>query len=119
MAMMKKTQTFGLALIVALSGVVVAPRAAYARDGCGRYDERPYGDYCDGPRWGRYGANDPVRTRGEARKRLERFYSDEDVTVGKITDRETYYEAEIRDGDGDLVDRVIIDKRTGRIRSIL
>ncbi len=53
----------------------------------------------------------------EARKRLEEFYADEEVVVGKITERELHFEAEVKDKDGDLVDRVIIDKRSGRIRS--
>ncbi len=116
---MKTKHTWIVALALALSGVVLAPRAALAQGGCDGCDRRPYGDYCDGPRWGRYGAKDPVRTAEEARKRLERFFADGDVTIGKITNHDTYYQAEIHDGDGELVDRVIIDKRTGRIRSIL
>lgn len=53
------------------------------------------------------------------RERLEEFFADEDVTVGEITNHDSYYQAEINDADDLLVDRVIIDKRTGRIRSIL
>jgi hypothetical protein len=116
---MNKIQGWTLALAIALSGVALAPQAVHAQGDCGSCDRRPYGDYCDGPRWGRYGAKDPVRTAEEARKRLERFFAEDDATVGKITNHDTYYEAEIHDGDRDLVDRVIIDKRTGRIRSIL
>jgi hypothetical protein len=116
---MKTMKAWSFAVAIALSGVVLVPGAARAQGDCGRRDRRPYGDYCDGPRWGKYGAKDPVRTAEEARKRLEQFFADDEVTVGKITNHETYYEAEIHDGDRDLVDRVIIDKRTGRIRSIL
>lgn len=116
---MRKTQAWSVALAIALFGVVLGPRAARAWEGCDSCDRRPYGDYCDGPRGGRYGANDPVRNSVDARKRLERFFAEDSVTVGGISNHDTYYEAEIRDGNGDVADRVIIDKRTGRIRSIL
>ncbi len=40
------------------------------------------------------------------------------MIIGKITEREWYFEADIRDKTDNLVDRVIVDKRTSRIRSI-
>lgn len=104
-------------LVIGLTGPLLVPSAARADD-CERHGSRPYGDYCQGRRWGRYGANDPVKSAGEARRRLEGFFEDEDVVVGKITERDSYFEAEIRDSAGELADRVIIDKRTGRIRSV-
>ena len=111
--------TAGLA--IALAGLLLAPSVALAQGGCGHggCDRRPYGDYCQGQRWGRYGAKNPVKSAAEARERLEEFYADEDVVVGTITERALHFEAEINDMDGVLVDRVIIDKRSGRIRSIL
>ena len=116
---MKKTLGMNVALAIALFALALAPRAAVARDGCNWCDRRPYGDYCDRSRWGRYGAKNPVKSAAEARERLEEFFADEDVTVGEITNHDKYYQAEIHDADDQLVDRVIIDKRTGRIRSIL
>jgi hypothetical protein len=59
-----------------------------------------------------------VKSAEDARKRLEEFYADEDVVIGKVTERELHFEAEVKDKDGDLVDRVIVDRRSGRIRSI-
>ncbi len=101
----------------------MAPAVAEAQQGCGmgRCGQRPYGDYCRRGGWGRYGARQPVKNAEEARKRLEEYYADaeEDVVVGAITERKLYFEAEIKDAKEKLVDRVIIDKRSGRIRSIL
>jgi hypothetical protein len=106
-----------LIALAALVGTISAPVVGRAECGHGGCDRRPYGDYCQGRHWGRYGAKDPVKTVEEARARLEEFYADEDVVVGTITERQLHFEAEVKDRDGELVDRVIIDKRSGRIRS--
>lgn len=114
---MDTKRKIAVALFTGSLGFLVSPLPARAE--CGWCEgRRPYGDYCDDWRSGGYGANDPVKTAEEARKRLERFFEDDDVVVGKITDRESYFEADIRNPAGELVDRVIIDKRTGRIRSV-
>lgn len=78
----------------------------------------PYGDYYPGPREGRYGARKAVRTEGEARNILRMYFSPRKATVGEIKERNWFFEAEIKDRNNRPVDRVIIDKRTGRIRSI-
>lgn len=104
-------------LVTSALGLLMAPLAA--RADCGWCEgRRPYGDYCEDWRSGRYGAKDPVKTVDDARKRLERYFEDDDVVVGKITEQDSYFEADIRNPAGELVDRVIIDKRTGRIRSV-
>jgi hypothetical protein len=51
-----------------------------------------------------------VRNADEARKRLQEFHADEDVSIGKINERDLHFEAGVIDEDGDLVDRVVIDK---------
>jgi hypothetical protein len=79
---------------------------------------RPYGGYCRGPRWGWYGAKQPVATVEEARKRLEKYFQGEDVVVGEITEHRLYFKAEIKDKHDAVIDTVAIDKRTGRIRSL-
>ncbi|GEM_PF-1432824 len=81
----------------------------------GRY---PYGDYYPGPREGRYGARKAVRTEGEARNILRKYFSPRKATIGEIKEKDWFFEAEIIDRNNTPVDRVIIDKRTGRIRSI-
>ena len=78
----------------------------------------PYGDYCSGPRGGWYGDKTEVTSAGEAKSILCNYYAGDDVTIGKIVKKENYFEAEILDRNNRIVDRVIVDRRTGRIRSI-
>jgi hypothetical protein len=77
-----------------------------------------YGTYCTGPLEKRYGERRAVRTEGEARRELLKYFSPEKEIIGEIKDRGFFFEAEIKDKDNKIVDKVIIDKRTGRIRSI-
>jgi hypothetical protein len=64
-----------------------------------------------------YGEKRPVATIEEARKILSEYFAKKDVKIGEIREQELFFEAEIRDKNNNLVDKVIIDKRTGRIRS--
>jgi hypothetical protein len=65
-----------------------------------------------------YGEKKPVTSEKEARAALEEYYRGKDVEIGEITEKELYFEAEILDTKGKVTDKVIIDKRTGRVRSI-
>jgi hypothetical protein len=65
-----------------------------------------------------YGERRHVATKDEARKLLKDYFSGRDVTIGEIREKQYYFEADITDRSGRLVDKVIVDKRTGRIRSI-
>lgn len=76
----------------------------------------PYGDYC--PMRGSYGARKPVKTIEEAKKILEEYFAKEDVIIGDIRERRWFFEAEIKDKNNNLLDIVIVHKRSGRIRSI-
>lgn len=78
--------------------------------------EGPYGDYC--PMWGSYGARKPVRTASEAKRILHEYFASYGIKIGKIKEREYFFEADIKDKNNNLIDVVIVDKRTGRIRSI-
>jgi hypothetical protein len=40
------------------------------------------------------------------------------LKVGKIEDKGGYFEAEITTNDGSLVDKLLVDKDTGRMRSV-
>ena len=42
----------------------------------------------------------------------------DDIRINNIKERKWFFEAEIRDKKNKLIDVVIVDKRTGRIRSI-
>jgi hypothetical protein len=89
--------------------------------GMGMRGGGPYGNYCPGPRWGGpYGTRTPVRTADEARQVIETFFSGcgQTVTVGKIEERRWYFQAEVLDPKGKQIDLVVVDKRTGRLRSI-
>ena len=74
--------------------------------------------YRSNERWGWYGARKSVPSAEEARRDLTDYYSDSGAKIGKITDKSTYFEAEIFGNDKKLMDRVVIHKRSGRIRSI-
>jgi len=86
----------------------------------GMYRGAPYGHYCPGRRWGPYGVKKPVATAEQARQVIDTYLADnaQKLTVGDITEKNWYFEAEILDRDKTVIDRVIVDKRSGRIRSI-
>lgn len=98
-------------------GQTMGPRGMM---GQGMYRGGPYGNYCPGMKWGPYGARKPVRTSTEAKQIIETYLSDttQGARVGKIQEKELYFEAEILDRNDKAIDRQIVDKRTGRIRSI-
>ncbi|MBI4765199.1 MAG: hypothetical protein HY787_11405 [Deltaproteobacteria bacterium] len=81
-------------------------------------DRMPYGHYCPGPQWGWYGAKSAVRTADGARKILLEYFKGEKVSIGNVREKGWFFEADIRDKNGILIDIVIVDKRTARIRSI-
>ena len=78
-------------------------------------EKTPYGDYC--PMQGWYGARKPVRTADEAKRFFRNISKNKPVVIGNIKEREWFFEAEIKDKNNKLLDIVIVDKRTGRIRS--
>ncbi len=80
-------------------------------------DASPYGDYKKGTTEGGYGEKRPVATVEEAKKVLSEYFAKKNVRIGEIKEQELFFEAEIRDKNNTLVDKVIVDKRTGRIRS--
>lgn len=67
-----------------------------------------------------YGARKQVRTIEEARQTLEQYLegTGKKAAIGDIEERRWFFIAELLDANGTLVDKTIIDKRTGRIRSI-
>ena len=81
-------------------------------------ERRPFGDYRCNKRSGWYGARREVASADQARAILVDYFADRPVTIGPLTERPMFFMAEIRDAAGKLVDRVIVHKRSGRIRSI-
>ncbi len=105
-----------LAIICATTVFSLAgPGVAFAMDG---WWDGPFGGYCRGPEWGWYGARKQVKTAQEARRLVQEYFVNEDIRVGKVTDRQNFFEVDINDKNDSLIDVVIVDKRTGRIRSI-
>jgi hypothetical protein len=74
----------------------------------------PYGSTNEGL----YGQRRAVLSKEDARRILKQYFFGRNVKIGAIWERKFYFEAEIRDRSGNLLDIVLIDKRTGRIRSI-
>jgi hypothetical protein len=110
-----------LALVVFLT-VSATPFVSAAQPmgmGPGMHGRGPYGSFC--PRWGGpYGTRAPVQTADEARQVIEAFFSGQGqaITVGKMEELRWYFQAEVLDKNGRSIDLVIVDKRTGRLRSI-
>ncbi len=113
---MKKTV---LALLVLL-GVAGTSMPVSAMEHCGTEECccSPFGSYCKGSEWGWYGARRTVATAADAEKTILRFFLPQKVSVANLKDSKTFFEAEVRGKDNSVLDKVIVDKRTGRIRSI-
>jgi hypothetical protein len=86
----------------------------------GMYRGAPYGHYCPGMQWGPYGVRKPVSTVEQAKQVIDVYLAEtgQNLTAGNITEKNWYFEAEILDRNKTVIDRVIVDKRSGRIRSI-
>jgi hypothetical protein len=117
---------FVTVLILAIAVCSVLPDVAVARSATGPYDSpsmyrgMPYGHFCPGRGRGPYGKRRVVKTADEAKLLVETYFSSigKDVRIGRVEERRIFYFVEILGSDGTLIDRAIVDKRTGRIRSI-
>ena len=85
-----------------------------------KYERPPYGQFCPGLRGDPYGARRLVRTTDEAKQMLEQYFegTGRKVGIGNIEERRWFFIAELLSPEGVLIDKAIVDKRTGRIRSI-
>ena len=115
-------------LLLALSGSASAqwpeqrpgpPGPGMHGDGHGPGRRSPYGAYCPKRHPDHYGARHPVRTVSDARERLLQFFGSDQTDVINLEERPRHFRADIVDKHGKLLDTVIIDRRSGRIRSIL
>ncbi len=78
-----------------------------------------YGNYRRSNKWGWYGARRVVKTPVEAKEILEQFLlHNRGIRVVKIVDKPHFFVAEIINSRGTIIDLILIDKRTGRIRSM-
>ncbi len=78
----------------------------------------PFGAYCPSRHADKYGARQPVQSAEDARQRLALFFRIPPEKILLRRELRNGYIADIINPDGSISDRVIIDKRHGRIRSI-
>lgn len=78
----------------------------------------PFGDYCPRRHADHYGARQPVHSPDEAVELLARFYRLPPERIQLHKERRNGFIIDILNPDGSPADRVIIDKWSGRIRSI-
>lgn len=94
-------------------------KAQYRRGG--EYQGPQYGQFCPGSgRGGPYGARTPVATVEEATQAIEKCLSmrNQGLHARRTTDNRGYFEVEVMDRNGAIVDRLIVVKQNGRVRSI-
>ena len=65
-----------------------------------------------------YGARQPVATAAEARELLRSYFAGREYTLSEVSEKKWGFRADILDRNGSVIDRVMIDKRFGRIRSL-
>jgi len=78
-----------------------------------------YGNYVPSERWGWYGARREVKTPLEALEILQKIIviHHAGIRVGKIREGVRFYMAEIVNTKGQVLDVIVIDRQSGRIRS--
>ena len=97
-----------IGIILALTLFSLSPLASVQAE-----NQSPYGGSPSS-----YGESHKVRDVEAARRLLKDYFSKKTVIIGTIVEKDLYFEADILDHDKKLIDRVVVDKRTGRIRSI-
>lgn len=65
-----------------------------------------------------YGVRRKVNSTEDARNLFTVYFAGQNVTISDIYEKPWYFEADIKNQSGAIIDRVIVDKRSGRIRSI-
>jgi hypothetical protein len=75
----------------------------------------PYGDFC--PHCSHYGTGDKSMSHDDAKKAMLDYYHGKGLTVEIQKKRGRFIRAKIKDRDK-VVDEIIFDRHTGRVRSI-
>jgi len=75
----------------------------------------PYGDFC--PRCSRYGVGTRPVVHAEAVAAMHAYFHAKGLSIGNVRNMGRFMIADVYQ-DGKLVDTVIFDRRTGRLRSI-
>jgi hypothetical protein len=116
--MRRSTIFFALILILAgaaADSLYAEPPVRQEKSEC----QPTYGHYWRSSKWGWYGAKKPVKTPVEAKQIIEQVMMQKsNIKVVRITERPHYFIAEMINHKGVVVDLILIDRRTGRIRSM-
>ncbi len=94
------------------------PRGPGMGRGMGPGGRTPFGAYCPKGHADQYGARQPVLSIDAARERLSRFFDIDPAQIRRVEERRHVFFAEITNSEGRPIELVVIDRRTGRIRSI-
>jgi hypothetical protein len=117
----KNTVLFLLFFLLLFTTMMMPDDAEAQYRGRDEYRGPIYGQFCPGSRrGGPYGERNPVTTVEQARQVIEKCSAirNQELHAGKIKENPVYFQAEILDRNGAMVDEVIIHKRNGRARSI-
>ena len=97
---------------------IICETGAFGRKSGDNFCQQEKRGRCGKRRGDWYGARQPVANIEEARVLLMNYFAGQDYIVSTILERRWGFRAEILDKDGKVIDRVMIDKRSGRIRSL-
>lgn len=82
------------------------------------FPESPYGEFRKNYRKGMYGKPFLINSKEEAMDVIRDFYSDRKIKFGDVKERKKFYIIEVLDESDNLIDIILVNKRSGRIRSI-
>mgnify|MGYP001115733017 CR=1 FL=1 len=78
----------------------------------------PYGGFKHSNKRGMYGKPFVVKDKGEAIEIAIKYFENRRVKFGNITERRKFFIIEVLDESNNIIDIILIHKRSGRIRSI-
>lgn len=78
----------------------------------------PYGGFKFDKKKGRYGKPFLVNSKEEAIDIIKSYYGDTNLKIGEIEERKRFFIIEVLDEQDNLIDIILINKKSGRLRSI-
>ncbi|UCG77405.1 MAG: hypothetical protein JSV21_07405 [Nitrospirota bacterium] len=98
------------AVLLTLVVILVFFGIAYAEK-----SDTPYGDFC--PKCSKYGVCPELLSVEEAHEAVESYFREKGISVGKIRGHGRFLKMQLIK-DNDILDVILFDRKTGRIRSI-
>ena len=89
--------------------------SSYAAAEHGKSSTTPYGDYCR--KYSHYGSNKVMHDHVHAEKALSHYYGKKGLAIKLLSRKKRFIKANVIKNN-EIVDTIIFDLRTGRIRSI-